>query len=112
MSIQNERELDSLFSSYRETLPDMDGSAEFMPKLWQAIEARQRFGLLSWKRWTNAFVSVSLAICLLFTLVEIAVNRQPAPSAASYVEVLDDDSSAETLAYAHVSGQPDEEPGR
>ncbi len=109
MGMQDERELDALFANYREAMPDLDGSAEFMPKLWQAIEARQRFKLLSWKRWTGAFVSASLALCLLFTLAVFAVDRQQAPHLTSYVDILNDDGTPETLAYAHTPALPEEE---
>lgn len=109
MGLQDERELDALFAAYRETLPDRDGSAEFMPKLWQGIEARQRFKVLSWRRWTGAFVSASLALCLLFTLAVFAVDRQPPPHLTSYADVLNDDGSTETLAYVHTPAIPEEE---
>ncbi len=109
MGIEDQRDLDALFASYREALPDREASAEFMPKLWQAIEARQRFRTVSWRRWTQAFVSASLALCLLFTLAVYAVQRQPAPHLFSYVDMLNDDATQETLAYAHAPVVPEED---
>jgi hypothetical protein len=109
MGLQDERELDALFASYREAVPDQEPSAEFTIKLWQAIDGRQKFKLLSWRRWTEVFVSASLALCILFTLAVYAVERQQAPHLSSYVDVLNDDGTPETLAYAHTTTLPDEE---
>jgi len=39
----NEERLDALFRTYREAFPDPDPSRNFMPNLWQRIEARQTF---------------------------------------------------------------------
>jgi hypothetical protein len=109
MGLQDEQELDALFASYRGALPDKEPSAEFTARLWQAIDARQRFKLLSWRRWTEVFVSASLALCLLFTLAVYAVQRQPAPPLSSYVDVLNDAGTPETLAYVHTTTLPEEE---
>src|SRR5580704_15279954 len=35
------QELDALFAEYRSAIPDVDGGANFMPNLWQKIEARK-----------------------------------------------------------------------
>ena len=109
MGIQDERELDALFASYREATPDPDGNPDFMPKLWRAIESRRTLAQLSWKRWTGAFVSASLALCLMFTVALLVVDRQQPAHMSSYVDVLNEDNAPETLAYAHVPAAPEEE---
>jgi len=109
MPFQDDPELDGLFVRYREAVPDPEAGPEFMPKLWQAIEARRNFGLLRWKRWTGAFVSASLALCAVFTLALFVVDRQQPAHMYSYVEILNDDSATDTLAYAHVPPAAEEE---
>jgi hypothetical protein len=36
-------ELAELFAAYRQSIPDPEASADFMPRLWERIEARQSF---------------------------------------------------------------------
>lgn len=109
MGTQDERELDALFAGYRKAIPDPEGNPAFMPKLWQAIESRRNVVQLSWKRWTGAFVSASLALCLMFTAVFLVVDRQQPAHLSSYVDVLNDDNTPDTLAFAHVPAAPEEE---
>lgn len=109
MPFQDNPELHALFMRYREVLPDPEGGPDFMPKLWQAIEARRNFALIRWKRWTGAFVSASLALCAVFTLVLFVADRQQPAHLSSYVEVLNDEGATDTLAYAHLPAAAGEE---
>lgn len=109
MSFQNERELDGLWSSYRESMPDTEPSSEFMPKLWQNIEARQRSRITAWTKLTGAFVSVSLALCLVFTIASAVEDRLMPAHASSYIDALSEDTPPDTLAYAHFQPTADEE---
>ena len=95
-----ERKLDRLLAEYRSSLPDPEPSANFMPELWQKIEASQTF-VVSFRRWAQRFVTVAAAICLLMGLYLAAPHRQPVYT-ATYLDVLVADNSPERLAYAEV----------
>jgi len=56
-------ELDQLFAKYKDAVPDPDASANFMPGLWQKIEARQSFTMRI-KKLTQVFVVATAAVCL------------------------------------------------
>jgi hypothetical protein len=93
-----DRQLDSLFQAYKEACPEVEGSANFMPNLWQKIEARQSMSL-SMARFGRWFVSAAAALCLVMSLMLISPMSQSA-SSVSYVEALDDEQSHELMAYA------------
>lgn len=82
-----ERELDRLFAAYREACPDPDPSPNFMPRLWQRIEAQQ-----SWtremKRLTELLVTAAAALSLLMGV--FLSHREPTVSfySGTYVEFL------------------------
>jgi hypothetical protein len=75
----NENELDRIFAGYREAMPDPEPSAQFMPRLWEAIETRRafrtRFGRLS-----RMFVTAAGAVWLIMVSVLIAHSRATSPS--------------------------------
>lgn len=105
MPVPDDRELDHLFASYRDALPDMEPSAEFMPLLWQAIEARQNV-TLNWRRLASAFASAALAICLVLTLAAYSIRSHVSPVYEStYVEALAlaEDDPGESLVFVPVN---------
>ena len=46
-SMGDDERLDALFRAYRQACPDPEPSADFMPRLWLKIEARERVPLLN-----------------------------------------------------------------
>jgi hypothetical protein len=89
-------EVQAAFHAYRESLPDFEGSADFMPKLWERIESEQRVGF-SLSRLTRALVPVSACLCAMtfavamYTPVRPNISNQQ--SSATWVEVLAEDTS-------------------
>ena len=82
-------QLDRLFGAYRDACPDPDVSPNFMPQLWQKIEARQTF-TFSLSRMANAFAAAAVALTLALTVymyVPRSANQVPSQS---YVDVLAD----------------------
>src|SRR5262249_30891236 len=67
---RREEKLDALFRAYRDACRDVEASANFMPHLWQKIEARQR-GPFTWRRLTQVIVSAAAAMCLVMSLFMI-----------------------------------------
>ena len=107
---RNEERLDALFAAYRTACPDPDASPNFMPNLWQRIEARQRF-TFSFRHMAQAFVTAALALCIALG-VYLAMPHNNL-SSYSYVEALADDSSGDTTAELLVPARFDTpEPGR
>lgn len=89
-------ELQGVFRTYRDSLPDFEGSPEFMPKLWDRIEAQRRV-TYSFGRIARGFVTVSAALCMTFAVALWTPGWQNTSSSNpnTYVEVLADDTADE-----------------
>ncbi len=87
------RTLDTLLAAYRLATPDPDPSIDFMPRLWNAIEAR-RSASYSLGRWTKAMVTAAAALCVLFGLLQVYLPTQPLFYTQTYVEALQEESAA------------------
>jgi hypothetical protein len=105
------RELDHLFATYRTSVPDPEASVNFMPELWRKIEARQFF-LARVKKLTQVFVAAAAAICLLLGLaLKVPVVERPVVS-ANYVDVLADANPTENLSTVGIRVDYTEPNGR
>ena len=94
----DETRLDALFSAYREACPDREPGANFMPQLWQKIEARDRVSTV-FARLARNLVTAALALSTLLGLaVSLSSRGAPLPS-ESYVEVLAEDNARQNLGY-------------
>jgi hypothetical protein len=90
--------LDSLWAEYRQACPDPEPSANFIPQVWQRIEARRRTSSLL-RRWTEACVMAALTLTLLIAAFLIPrYQRQPVYQ-STYADVL---AEADTLDYTLV----------
>ncbi len=105
---QSEREhiLQGLFQQYREALPDTEPSPNFMPAIWQKIEARQSTSRLFGKV-ARGFVSAAMAVsCMLALFVFLPRGQNSAFEAGSYVEILAADHADDNALYfdaVHIS---------
>lgn len=103
-SFRDEGRLSALFAAYREACPDPEPSANFMPLLWQKIEARQTFAVTV-QRFAQAFLTVAAAICILMTVIMVSTRSGSTGFyAASYVETLAAEQTPEALDLMHVEG--------
>lgn len=85
----NEKKLNALFETFA-ALPNPEPSANFMPVLWQKIEARQQQTFtFSFKRMANAFAAAAVALTLALS-VYMYVPRTPSLPSQSYLDVLAD----------------------
>jgi hypothetical protein len=99
--------LDALFRAYRQACPDPEPSADFMPRLWQKIEARERVPLLFGKLARN-LVTIALALSVMMA-VAVTLTRMDTQvySKQSYVEVLEANDLHENLDnFAPVHVEP------
>ncbi len=96
-----EPKLDTLLAAYRQACPDPEPGADFMPRLWSRIEARQSipFAML---RLGRVFVSASAALCLAMVLLLLSPVSQTSAPSISYVEALSISDPHQVMAYADV----------
>jgi anti-sigma-K factor RskA len=99
---QLSEKLDNLFRSYRSACPDVEPGADFMPSLWQRIEARQGF----WSVF-QGFARSAMTACAALALILLALNYVTAPTQTaapipSYTDALMADHSAEKTYYAET----------
>lgn len=87
-------EVQDLLHRYRASTPDFEGSPNFVPGLWNKIEARRRT-TYSFGRLAKMFVTAAAAICLVFSaaLIEQQDNTQAMMAQPSYVDVLAEEAA-------------------
>jgi hypothetical protein len=102
--------LEHLFQRYRVACPDIEPSANFMPNLWQKIEARHNFWFI-FQRLARGAMTASAALCLLLLLLNIVWAPQALLPASSYVDALVAEQTAEKTDYTEdirMAPVPDE----
>jgi hypothetical protein len=80
--------LDALWSEYRGLMPDPEPSADFMPNLWQKIEAQRVEPLSILKRFAKIYVLATVAVILVFAVSLSRIQYEPNIS-TNYVDALD-----------------------
>jgi hypothetical protein len=82
--------LDALWSEYRAAVPDPDAGPNFMPNLWQKIEARRSETATSiFRRMAQICVMATLAVALLLSIVLVPAQQTIEPFyTGSYVDIL------------------------
>ena len=81
--------LDALWVEYREALPDPEASPNFMPQLWQKIEARRVETTSVFRRLAQICVMATVALALVISVVLIPRNNNDeAFFTGTYVDVL------------------------
>lgn len=94
----NDRQLDRLFERYQKACPDVEASATFMPGVWQRIDARRGF-VAKLGAYARVLAMAAASLCLAVGLFEISpYGPDKQLTANNYVEVLDEDHDADSLA--------------
>jgi negative regulator of sigma E activity len=78
--------LDALWGEYREACPDPEPSAQFMPNLWQRIEARRTTSVF--RRLTQVCVAATAALTIIMGVVLIPQLQKAPVYTSNYVDVL------------------------
>ena len=99
--------LDALFRAYREACPNPEPSADFMPRLWLRIEAREKIPVL-FGRLARNLVTAALALTVMMTLaLSLTRLNNRADYSQTYVEVLAADDAQKSLdPFAPVHVEP------
>jgi hypothetical protein len=82
--------LDALWAEYRESLPDTEPSTNFMPHLWNKIEARRVETTSVFRRLAQICVMATLALTLLMGAVLIPHLQNEVAYNGTYIDVLAD----------------------
>ena len=82
--------LDALWVEYREATPDLDASPNFMPQLWQKIEARRVETTSVFRRLAQICVMATIALTLVISAVLIphGSNNDEVFYSGTYVDIL------------------------
>jgi hypothetical protein len=103
MMTNDDQRLDALFGRYREACPEVESSADFMPRMWQRIEKRGSVSFLL-PRLARLACAASAVICLVLTglvgLPGLSSQHSAVNAAATYADALWADHSAEKTYYA------------
>ncbi len=85
---RREEQLDALLRAFAQSaIPEP--SANFMPTLWQKIEARQTF-TFSFRRMANAFAAAAVALTLALTVYMYVPRSSAQIPSQTYLDVLAD----------------------
>ena len=83
-----EAHLDALLRAYAEACPAPEPSANFMPQLWQRIEARQRYSFF-FGRIARGFVTAAVAVTLAMAVyLSMPRTRTSAFYSGTYIDAL------------------------
>jgi hypothetical protein len=83
-----ETKLDALFAEYSSAFPEQDGGVNFMPSLWQKIEARRMENVSVFRRLAQACVLATAALTVAMAILIPRIQSEPVYT-ATYVDVLD-----------------------
>lgn len=93
-----DRDFEALLGRYREAAGEPEPSVNFMPKLWQRIEAKRTF-TFRFRRLTQLFVGAAAVICLLIAGASTVLpGNQSGPVHGTYLDALAEAHPAESLA--------------
>jgi len=96
--MSDESGLDQLFQRYRQSCPDVEPSVNFMPTLWEKIEARHSFPF-TFRKLGRSLMTASAALCFLLLLLNLAVTPQ---MSTGYTDALIAEGSAEQTYYTEA----------
>ena len=90
--------LDALLESYRAACPDVEPGANFMPGVWQKIEARRGFWFVFLREARTALTACA-ALCLILLILNFITGSPARLTAPTYADALMAEHSAEQTYY-------------
>jgi hypothetical protein len=101
MMTDEDSRLDSLLAAYRGACPEVEPSSNFMPAIWQGIEARRSFWSV-FQREARALVTACAAIFVVLLALNLFSGAQNRPVPPTYADALMADHSAEQTYYTEA----------
>jgi hypothetical protein len=92
--------LDELFHRYWAACPEIEASANFMPKLWEKIESRRSFWF-AFQGLARTAMTASTALCVVLLILNFIAAPQ-SQLAPSYADALAAEHTAEQTYYAEA----------
>lgn len=89
---------DALLESYRAACPELEPSANFMPGVWQKIEARRSFWLVFLREARTALAACA-ALCLVLLILNFLTSSPARFTAPTYADALMAEHNAEQTYY-------------
>lgn len=104
----NEANLDRLLAAYRDACAAPEASANFMPQLWERIDASQSWTKQAWK-WANSLTAAAALASLFFVMMQMLPRTSGVFASATYLETLasqhDDDVLADLTMPSSLPAQ-------
>jgi len=107
----DEDRLNALFAAYRNACPTPEAGANFMPELWQRIEARKSFSF-SFGRMANALATAAVALSIALGVYMSLPRSNSGYYSQSYIEALADARPLDTPDIVGPVSLELSEPGR
>ncbi len=99
-----EHRLDALFAQYRAACPDQDASSNFMPQLWQKIDAGRKVPAFLFRRWAKVCAFATAASALFISTLLIPSYQRGPVYETHYVDVLfNADSKEDAVVLSEVT---------
>jgi hypothetical protein len=106
MMTDEESGLNALLAAYGAACPEVEASPNFMPAIWQGIEARRSFWFV-FQREARAMVTACAAIFVVLLALNVFSGAQNRPLPPTYADALMADHTAEQTYYGEaIRGGP------
>lgn len=92
----HEANLDRLLAAYREACEPPESSPNFMPVLWERIEASQHWSQQLWK-WANSLAAAAVLASLFFMMLQMMPRTGGVFVSATYLETLAEEHEDDAL---------------
>lgn len=96
------KQFDDLLLRYRDACPVPEASVNFMPRLWEKIDSRQRFSL-QLRRWARGFITVAAAASVALAVLQVVPSRHAPVYTATYLDTLAEDQAPDNLVFQDVA---------
>lgn len=82
-----DQRLSRLFAAYREACPDPEPGANFTPRLWEMIEARQMYAT-GFQRLARTIITAAVAASLMMGIYWAVPENRSVAASSTYLELL------------------------
>jgi len=107
----HDHELQRLFEAYRAACPEVEPSRNFMPVLWQKIEARREASIPFARRLAQGFAALAATASLGLVLLMVISPPETMGTSISYVEALADAHASDAYVLqdiAYIEAAPED----